>query len=212
MINKKELIEMYSQEFFSINRIWKIFKISNGYVKKILEENNVNINHNNRLKYVFTQDHKDKIWEKSKWRKSRLWMKSSDEMRRKNMVWHLNRNITITDLKKYNDTEKLIFLNNVISRHRKHFVDDAKYIAYLDKFFYDKLFNIVYKERIHSWRCKWRIPSLEHILPISRWWGFDLDNLIFTTWFENRAKAEMSLDEWNNFKKETWTQSDLFYL
>lgn len=212
MIDKKELIKMYSKQFFSINKIWKIFKISNGYVKKILEENNVNINHNNRLKYVFTQEHKDKIWEKSKWRKSRLWMKSTNEIRRKNMVWHLKRNITISDLEKYDDIDKLIFLNNVIWRHRKHFLEDNKYISYLDKFFYDKKFNVIYKERILSWKCKWRIPSLEHMIPISKWWTFELHNLTFTTRFENRAKADMTLKERNEFKTHTWTTSNLFYL
>ena len=128
------------------------------------------------------------------------------------MIWHLKRDMTLNDIKKYDDIDKLIFLNNVIWRHRKHFIEDKKYIAYLDKFFHNDLFNKLYIQWIDSWKCKWRIPSLEHILPISKWWTFDLDNLTFTTWFENRAKAEMTLEEWNSFKKETWTQSNLFYL
>jgi hypothetical protein len=35
---------------------------------------------------------------------------------------------------------------------------------------------------------------------------------MFTTWFENRAKAEMTLDEWYMFKVDTGTESNLFYL
>ena len=38
----------------------------------------------------------------------------------------------------------------------------------------------------------------------------DLDNIQFLTWFENRAKAEMSQQEWDIFKKKTNTKSDLF--
>jgi len=40
--------------------------------------------------------------------------------------------------------------------------------------------------------------------------NYSLDNLRFITWFENRAKAEMNLQEWNKFKKTTNTKSDLF--
>jgi hypothetical protein len=140
------------------------------------------------------------------------WILTTEQQRRKNMIWHFKRDLKLDDFNKYDNLEKLLFLNKVISRHRKEFNDDKKYIAYLDKFFYNDMFNKIYQEWINSWKCKWRMPSLEHLLPISRWWTFDLDNLTFTTWFENRAKAEMTLAEWNSFKKETWTQSNLFYL
>lgn len=33
----------------------------------------------------------------------------------------------------------------------------------------------------------------------------------FLTWFENRAKAEMNQDEWDYFKINTNTKSELFY-
>jgi hypothetical protein len=40
--------------------------------------------------------------------------------------------------------------------------------------------------------------------------GWSLDNLCFLTWFENRAKADMSADEWAAFRRQTNTTSDLF--
>jgi len=209
---EKEVIKLYIKDKETLRWIADKLWTNHHKVKRILLKNWIELNSKNRKKRTLTEEHKNKIWEASKWRKSRLWMKASKELRRKNMIWHLKRQITLEDIKKYDDIDKLIFLNNVIWRHRKEFNDDKKYIAYLDKFFYNNLFNKLYIQRIDSWKCKWRMPSLEHILPISRWWTFDLDNLTFTTWFENRAKAEMTLEEWNSFKKETWTQSNLFYL
>ena len=40
--------------------------------------------------------------------------------------------------------------------------------------------------------------------------NWNLNNLQFLTWFENRAKAEMNQDEWEEFKRNTNTRSDLF--
>lgn len=212
MIDKKELIRLYLEERLSINKLWKIYKSSNWYIRKILEDNNIEINHKNRKKYIFTVEHKRKIWEKSKWRKTRLWMKVSEEQRRKNMIWHLKTDVTIKDIEKYNNLDMLMFLNKVISRHKNNFNTKKDYIAYLDKFFFDDMFNKLYLNWINNWKGKRYRPSLEHLLPISRWWTFDLENLTFTTWFENRAKAEMTLQERYIFKKETWTNSNLFYL
>jgi len=209
---EKEVIKLYTEEKETLRFIADKFNTNHHKIKRILLKNWIGINNKDRKKRILTEEHKNKIWQSSKWRKSRLWMKATEDLRRKNMIWHLKRNIALDDIKKYDDIDKLIFLNNVIWRHRKYFLSSKKYIAYLDKFFYNDLFNKLYIQWIDSWKCKWRMPSLEHILPISRWWTFDLDNLTFTTWFENRAKAEMTLDEWNSFKKETWTQSNLFYL
>lgn len=213
---EKEIIKLYTVDKETLRWIAKILNTNHHTVKRILLKNGVEINNKNRKKRVLTEEHKEKIrrvWQNNKWKQSKMkWKKVSEILRRKNMIWHLRRGISLKDIEKYTDIEKLLFLNNVIWRHRKHFMEDQKYIAYLDKFFFDDLFNKIYIQWKDNWKCKWKMPSLEHILPTSRWWTFDLDNLTFTTWFENRAKAEMTLEEWNSFKKETWTQSNLFYL
>lgn len=176
----------------------------------------------NKLRH-FTEEHRRKISESRKKLKENGWkpyntgLKTADrknwrELLLKNMVWHLKRWITIEDLWRFDDIEKLKFLNNVISRHRIHFEDDSKYMAYLDKFYHTEPFNTIYSEWIKSWKCKWKMPSIEHLLPVSRWGNFELDNLCFTTWFENRAKAEMTIEEWHTFKFINTTSSNLFYL
>lgn len=206
----QNIIQLYTIDKLSLREIARLNNTDHHTIKRVLIKNWVPLS-KDRKKRQLSDEHKKKIWEKSKWRKSRLWVKASEEQVRKNMIWHMNRWITIDNLRKYKDIEKLKFLNNVISRHRKHF-DDKKYIEYLEKFYHTEPFCTIYDEWIKSWKCKWRMPSIDHLNPISKWWTFELNNLMFTTWFENRAKAEMTLNEWYLFKVDTGTESNLFYL
>lgn len=56
----------------------------------------------------------------------------------------------------------------------------------------------------------WAKPSLDHIIPSSKGGKNVLENFQFLTTFENLAKRDMTMEEWNNFKKETHTTSDYF--
>lgn len=39
----------------------------------------------------------------------------------------------------------------------------------------------------------------------------NIDNLQYLTVFENLAKRDMTMEEWEQFKKDTHTTSDYFY-
>lgn len=136
-----------------------------------------------------------KIPEKEKRRKCTFHKKCSELVNRKNMATHLLGGITINDLEKYTDFNRLKFLNHVLARNRKHFPTRENYLAYLDKFYFDKNFNNLYDKWIQSNCNKWFLPSIDHIEPKSTGGTFDLDNLRFISWFENRAKAEMNLNQ-----------------
>ena len=56
----------------------------------------------------------------------------------------------------------------------------------------------------------WAKPSLDHIIPISKGGINKKENFQFLTTFENLAKRDMTMDEWNQFKKNTHTTSDYF--
>lgn len=44
-------------------------------------------------------------------------------------------------------------------------------------------------------------PSLDHIVPKSKGGSLNnIDNLQFLTWFENRAKNDLTQEEWNSIK------------
>lgn len=56
----------------------------------------------------------------------------------------------------------------------------------------------------------WAKPSLDHIIPSSKGGKNILENFQFLTTFENLVKRDMTMEEWNIFKKETHTVSDYF--
>lgn len=119
---------------------------------------------------------------------------------------------TEIDLSVYSNFQKLKHLTRVLSK-RKEFLgyDDAVRKAFLDTFYFDQRFDSIYDKWIASGKNKWYYPTLDHKTPLSRGGGWELENLHYMTWFENRAKAEMTLDEWEQFKQTTNTKSDLFW-
>lgn len=208
-VDEKEVVRLYQEEM-TLRDVGKKLGIDHHRVKRILLKHDVKITKRNKLR-TFTEEHRRKISEATKGRK--VWSegkKMTEEHKRRNMIGHLNRKITLKDLEKYTDFERLKFLNNVISRHRKYFEDDEKYLAYLDKFYHDEAFNKIYNLWIDSNKNKWLMPSIDHIIPKSVGGNYELNNLQFLTWFENRSKAEMTMEEWNKFKIETNTTSNLF--
>lgn len=54
------------------------------------------------------------------------------------------------------------------------------------------------------------IEEQNHIIPSSKGGSNTLNNFQFLTTFENLAKRDMTMIEWNEFKKKTNTQSDYF--
>ena len=203
--------QMYVKEQMSLREIATILGTNHKLISRIIKREGIDITKRNKRR-VFTDEHRKKISEATKGRVG-AWFgkKMPEEVNRKNMVAKLSRpSVTLEILNKYEDFERLKFLNGVIARHRKEFQSDEKYISYLDKFYYDKTFNTLYDNWINSGKNKWYMPSIDHINPKSKGGLCDLDNIQFLTWFENRAKAEMSQQEWDIFKKKTNTKSDLF--
>lgn len=203
--------KMYVKDQMSLREIAKILGTNHKLISRIIKREGIEITKRSKLR-AFTDEHRKKISESSKGRAG-VWLgkKMPESTNRKNMVAKLSRPlVTVDTLFKYKDFDKLKFLNRVISRHRKEFQCDENYIVYLDKFYFDETFNLLYENWIQSGKNKWFMPSIDHVKPKSKGGVFDLSNIQFLTWFENRAKAEMTQEEWTNFKKQTNTTSDLF--
>jgi 5-methylcytosine-specific restriction endonuclease McrA len=119
-----------------------------------------------------------------------------------NMVAHLKYDVSMEWVKQYEDIEKLKFLNKSLTRERDCIGFDTElYKAFINKFYNDKQFNKIYNNWIKN-KCRYLKPSLDHINPKSNGGELiNLDNLQFLTWFENRAKNNLSQTEWNIIKK-----------
>lgn len=156
------------------------------------------------MKRLFSKQHRENISKakrgRTTWAKGKKMPVSSLY---KNMLAHLKYNVTLEWLENFDDVEKLKFLNKSITRGRDRigFTDDT-YKRFIEKFYYDNQFNVVYKKWLLSDKNKWHRPSLDHINPKSKSGSLiDIDNLQFVTWLENRAKVDMPADEWKSIKK-----------
>lgn len=127
--------------------------------------------------------------------------------------------ITEDYLMQFDDFEKFLFVHKMLTH-----ITDNYYGTHCDlieyeqaiKYFYDnKIFNILYTKWLNTPRQSSTFydmlkPSLDHIIPLSRGGTSQLSNLQVLTVFENFAKRDMTMEEWNNFKISTNTHSDYF--
>ena len=94
------------------------------------------------------------------------------------------------------------------NNHKEEYKETIEY------FWNDKQFNDLYefwqKEDKDNTFYDWAKPSLDHIIPSSRGGANKLENFQFLTTFENLNKRDMTMEEWEEFKKRTHTTSDYF--
>jgi hypothetical protein len=118
-----------------------------------------------------------------------------------NMATHLRFDITTTWLMQFNDFEKLKLLNDAITnRSGRWDVSTEWYMKYIERFYSDYVFNLIYERWIDSGKDSYKKPSIDHIIPKAKGGTNAIENLQFLTWFENRCKNDMSQEDWNNLK------------
>lgn len=130
-------------------------------------------------------------------------------------------NVSNEFLEKYKENfEKFLLIHKALIRTSgndgQYYKDNPiVYEQIIDYFWKDKQFNLIY----NFWKNNqfenhtfydWAKPSLDHIIPSSKGGKNILENFQFLTTFENLAKRDMTMEEWNNFKKNTHTTSDYF--
>ena len=120
-----------------------------------------------------------------------------------NMKNHIRFDIELDWLLKFDDFEKLKFLNKQISnKGGDRFNESIEwYKSFIEKFYYDEKFNLLYDNYLKSGNNKYKKPSLDHIIPRSKGGTNDLENLRFITYLENISKRDMTLNEWENIKQ-----------
>jgi len=209
-VNETELCEYYVRQLVSLRDVSRKYNIDHHRVKRILTDNNCYDENrivptvrdpSSTIKGVETRHANGSYVAHNKGKKM------SETHRRVNMKIKMKTEI---DLSQYEDYDRLLFLTRYLSKHKSTFNTDEKRKLFLDKFYIDEQFIMIYSRWIKETENKWLRPSLDHKIPKSIGGTFDLDNLQFLTWFENRAKADMNEEEWQSFKQTTQTKSDYF--
>ena len=194
-----DIITSYSAGETSLRDVAKACGTDHHRVKRVLEENGIEVVKASRK--PFTEEHRRKIGLASKGRKTNLGKKMPKSSLYKNMAAHIRFNVTSEWLSEFSDIEKLKFLNSAITRRGGRFdLSTADYVEYIERFYDDRQFNDLYFKWIMSQKDKWLRPTIDHINPRANGGGNKIENLQFLTWFENRAKCDMSQAEWEQVK------------
>ena len=141
----------------------------------------------------FTQEHKNKISQKN------IGKKMSKLSRYKNMINNLKYQVDLDWLLKFKDIDKLRLLNKLVA-HPSQRLTDINYIKFIEFYYYDNRFNTLYNNWLNNNKNKYLKPSFDHIIPISKGGNNNLENIQILTWFENRAKNDISQEDWNAIK------------
>lgn len=119
----------------------------------------------------------------------------------------------------FKDFDKFLFIHKMLTHITDNYYgtkcDIDEYKEAVQYFYEDKQFNQVYKfwqNHINESSTFYDLakPSIDHIIPLSRGGTSKLSNLQILTVFENLAKRDMTMEEWNVFKKQTNTHSAYF--
>lgn len=199
-MNDKKIIELYNVGH-SLRHISEMFNSNHHMIKRILIRNGIEITKRKTLK-PYTDEHKQKVGAASKGRK--CWskgLKMTREHNLKNMKAHLKYDVSIEWLSKFEDIEKLKYLNRSLSRKRDcEGFNTEIYIQFIDRFYVDSKFNELYYKWIET-SDKWIKPSLDHIVAKCNCGSLLIDNLRFISWLENRAKIDIDQEIWNRMKQ-----------
>lgn len=200
MVDELKILASYKPYETTLRKVASMCGTNHHTVKRVLERNGVNIVKGRRG--PLTEEHKRKLSDATKGRAGvNKGRKASHKELVANMAAHIRFDVPQDWLSKFDDIEKLKFLNSCATRRGDRFNETTKwYMDYIERFYSDDKFNRLYRKWIESGRCKWKRPTIDHIIPRAKGGGNEIENLQFLTWLENRAKCDMSQEEWLEVK------------
>ena len=120
-------------------------------------------------------------------------------------------------LDSFDDFDKFLFIHRTIRAAIGNFssLEKDKYKELINYFYNQKQFNDIYKFWLSQEKTNtfydWAKPSIDHIVPKTKGGTNNINNLQYLTVYENLNKRDMTMEEWEQFKKKTHTTSDYFY-
>lgn len=122
-------------------------------------------------------------------------------------------NFYLKDFEKFQLLHRLITATSGIKA--KDWKTKEEYKKFYEYFYNDEQFNAVYDfwqkhKNENTTFYDWAKPSLDHIIPVSKGGNNSKENIQFLTVFENLAKRDLTMEEWEIFKKNSYTNSEYF--
>jgi len=217
-----EVIRLYVDEFFNCCQIARNLHLKPHQVTTILKRNEIAIEKiekkSNRKYRNLTDSTKDKISKSLLGKPSGRLGKSMSLRHKYNNIKSQLRMPTLK-LEQYSNYDKLRFIFQWICPLRTSKTNDENYDygqsyieKFIEKFYNDEYFNELYDSWVNTNNNKLIRPTIDHIIPRARGGTNHLDNLQILSWFENRAKGDMTEEEWKLFKINHNITCDLFRL
>lgn len=120
-------------------------------------------------------------------------------------------------LDSFDDFDKFLFIHRTLRTGIGDisYLNKEQYKELINHFYCQQQFNNIYnfwqQQNKTNTFYDWAKPSIDHIIPKAKGGTNEINNLQYLTIFENLSKRDMTMEEWNNFKKQTHTTSDYFY-
>ena len=201
-MDEEAIVNTYTDNLISLRELAKRFDTNHHMIKRILIKNGIAVTRRNTLR-VFTPQHRQKISLATKgrqpWNKGR---EATMDERYQNIAKRLRYDVDAVWLSQFKDIEKLKMLNRMITPRRGGFANGKDwYKSYIERFYTDDQFNRIYERYLKNTKDKYLVPSIDHIVPKTKGGTDDMNNLQVLSWFENRAKNNMTQSEWDRVKQ-----------
>lgn len=194
-----EIIQLYVEKNWCMGKISDYFGISESAVRNCLIRHEVSFNHDEKERRPIPQSAIDKRAETKRGAKLNL---SDEQIRSFRVRGFANRSkggfIDYDFFNQFDDFDKVKEISRMLNEQqgRDGFVlDNDFYKKFLTLFYNDNHFKYL-TEEYKKTNSSLDRPSIDHIVPITKDGKWSVNNFQVISWFENRAKHTLSINEY----------------